>query len=43
MNLLIRLLKYLNNKIVIVISHRLDNVGLFDRVIELKDGDLIER
>ena len=41
--LLKRLLKYLNNKIVIVISHRLDNVGLFDRVIELKDGDLIER
>ena len=41
--LLKRILKYLNNKIVIVISHRLDNVGLFDRVIELKDGDLIER
>ena len=41
--LLGRILKYLNNKIVIVISHRLNNSNLFERVIELKDGELYER
>ena len=41
--LLKNILKYLKDKIVIVISHRLDNKSLFDRVIELKDGNLYER
>ena len=33
---------YLKDKIVIVISHRFNNKKLFDRVIKIKDGDIIE-
>ena len=34
--------KYLNNKIVIVISHRFNNKKLFDRVLKLEEGIIIE-
>ena len=34
--------KYLHDKTVIVISHRLNNKKLFDRVIELRDGIIYE-
>ena len=30
------------NKMIIVISHRLDNMDLYDRVIELKNGQVIK-
>ena len=33
---------YLKDKIVIVISHRFNNKKLFDRVIKIKDGNIIE-
>ena len=33
---------YLKGKIVIVISHRFNNKKLFDRVIKIKDGNIIE-
>ena len=33
---------YLSGKIVIVISHRFNNKKLFDRVIKIKDGHIIE-
>ena len=33
---------YLEGKIVIVISHRFNNKKLFDRVIKIKDGNIIE-
>lgn len=34
--------KYLNNKIIIVISHRFNNKKLFDRVLKLEEGKIIE-
>ena len=34
--------KYLEGRIVIVISHRFNNKKLFDRVIRIKDGNIIE-
>ena len=34
--------EYLKGKIVIVISHRFNNKKLFDRVIKIKDGNIIE-
>ena len=34
--------KYLHDKTIIVISHRLNNKKLFDRVIELRDGIIYE-
>ncbi|MBO5414881.1 MAG: ATP-binding cassette domain-containing protein [Bacilli bacterium] len=34
--------KYLKDKTVIIISHRFDNKDLFDRVLELKDGNIYE-
>lgn len=34
--------KYLKDKIVIMISHRFDNKDLFNRVFEIKDGNLYE-
>ena len=33
---------YLKDKIIIVISHRYDNKGLFNRIIRLKDGEISE-
>ena len=30
--------KYFKNKTIIVISHRLDNLDLFDRLIEIEEG-----
>ena len=33
---------YLKGKIVIVISHRFNNKKLFDRIIKIKDGNIIE-
>ena len=34
--------KYLENKIIIVISHRFNNKDLFDKVYELKEGNIYE-
>ena len=34
--------KYLNNKIIIVISHRFNNKKLFDRVLKLEEGIINE-
>ena len=34
--------KYLNNKIIIVISHRFNNKKIFDRVLKLEKGTIIE-
>ena len=34
--------KYLNNKIIIVISHRFNNKKLFDKVLKLEEGIIIE-
>lgn len=36
------LFKMYENKMIIVISHRLDNMDLYDRVIELKNGEIVK-
>lgn len=36
------LFKMYENKIIIVISHRFDNMDLYDRVIELKNGEIVK-
>ena len=36
------LFKMYENKMMIVISHRLDNMDLYDRVIELKNGEIVK-
>lgn len=36
------LFKIYENKMIIVISHRLDNMDLYDRVIELKNGEIVK-
>ena len=36
------LFKMHENKMIIVISHRLDNMDLYDRVIELKNGEIVK-
>lgn len=36
------LFKMYENKMIIVISHRLDNMNLYDRVIELKNGEIVK-
>ena len=41
-NILSGIFDYLKGKIVIVISHRFNNKKLFDRVIKIKDGKIIE-
>lgn len=36
------LFKMYENKMIIVISHRLDNMDLYDRVIEFKNGEIVK-
>ena len=40
--ILTELLKYLKDKTVIVISHRMSNKNLFNRILELKEGKIYE-
>lgn len=40
--IILNIFKYLKNKTIIVISHRFDNKELFDRIISLKNGKIIE-
>ena len=34
--------KYFKDKTIIIVSHRVDNLDLYDKVIKIKDGEIID-